>query len=156
MKCFDCNHINERGSKFCSNCGKDFKAKKNNNHNYSAYPDANAVTMHADKLKERANDPFKIIVFYLVVLIVSFFICGGSLLGLAIVGFFASMFAINAFFTTRVVLEQFYYTLPSSRDLNGEHRCIFCGNKGIHKSTIYRTSTTVNTCTKCRKELFRN
>ncbi len=156
MKCFNCNHINERGSKFCSNCGKDFKAKKSEHNNNPNYPNLDAVKMHGDKYKEKSNNPATVIIVYLLALIVLFFIVGGDLASFFVISLVMLVFAVMGICATRVVTEEFYYTIPTSRDVNGNHRCIFCGNKGIYKSTIYRTSTTVNACSKCSKELFRN
>jgi ribosomal protein L37AE/L43A len=157
MKCFDCNHENEKGSKFCSNCGKSFKPKNNSNKDSHAYPNQNAIKMHADRLQERANSPFKMIVLYAVTLIFMLFVTSGNLKFFAISAIVLGLLCLTLYFKIKkAVVEDFYYTIPSSKDEQGNHRCIFCGNKGIHKSTIYRTSITVNTCTKCRKQLFVN
>jgi hypothetical protein len=52
--------------------------------------------------------------------------------------------------------EQVYYTFPGSRGANGEHQCIFCGGRGVHKSTPYKTNDTDAKCSKCRKDLWYN
>lgn len=157
MKCFDCNHENENGSKFCSNCGKNFRPKRNDNKINQVYPDANAIKMHADRLKERANSPFKMIVLYLSSLVFMLFMSNGNFKYFGIAALVLGLLSLTLYLKIKKsVDEQFYYTIPTSKDEHGNHRCIFCGNKGIHKSTIYRTSTTVNTCTKCRTGLFVN
>ncbi len=48
-----------------------------------------------------------------------------------------------------------YYTLSSSMTRNGNHQCIFCGGRGIYRSTIYRTNITIARCTSCQRILFR-
>lgn len=156
MKCFDCNHINERNSNFCSKCGKDFKAKKRQNNDKQTYPDINAVKMHEDKLKEKSVSPITVTILYIIALLVAFFLGGGELISVVVAAIFIFPFALIGYCARKPVKENFYYTIPTSRDVNGNHRCIFCGNKGIHKSTIYRTTTTSNNCTSCRKQLFRS
>jgi hypothetical protein len=54
-----------------------------------------------------------------------------------------------------------YYSLPGSRFDNGDHRCIFCGNRaqygrGIYTHGQYRSSTKFHECSKCKEELFRS
>lgn len=47
-----------------------------------------------------------------------------------------------------------YHLLVDSKSLNGKHQCIFCGNKGIYRSTPYRTNITECRCSKCKEHLF--
>ncbi len=47
-----------------------------------------------------------------------------------------------------------YLRIPGSTDDKGEHRCIHCGHKGIYRSTIYKTNTTLANCASCRKHLW--
>ncbi len=46
-----------------------------------------------------------------------------------------------------------YYSIPWAKDAKG-HRCIFCGNRGIYRSTPYKTNSTICSCSKCRNFLF--
>jgi hypothetical protein len=156
MKCFDCNHINEKGSKFCSNCGKDFKAKKREKNNQQVFPDQNAVKIHEDKLKEKSLNPITVTVLWMLALVVAFFLGEGELISVIVATIFTLPFALMGYCARKPLKEKFYYTIPTSKDINGNHRCIFCGNRGIHKSTIYRTTTIAHTCTSCKKELFRS
>jgi hypothetical protein len=47
-----------------------------------------------------------------------------------------------------------YYLLPHARDASGEHRCIFCGNRGIYRRGQYKTNNTLSSCSKCQQHLF--
>jgi hypothetical protein len=47
-----------------------------------------------------------------------------------------------------------YYQIPYSKDNNGQHQCIFCGNHGIYKHGQYKTNYIYNKCSKCKKLLF--
>lgn len=47
-----------------------------------------------------------------------------------------------------------YYTLPGTRDESGNHRCFFCGNKGVYKHTPYKTNQTLADCSKCGERLW--
>lgn len=50
--------------------------------------------------------------------------------------------------------SDYYYMIDKSKDKHGNHRCIYCGGKGVHKRTIYKTDDVVAKCTKCQKTLF--
>lgn len=158
MKCFKCQHENAPGSKFCSNCGKNFHGKNfQQNHHKSSqdlYPDEKAIKMHADRLKERSFSNFTAWIFYIIVLLVTFIFSLPNLILFLFIAFVALIVPFTIISITKVVTEQYYYTLPNSKDSHEQHHCIFCGHKGIYKSTIYKTSTTVNTCSKCKKILF--
>jgi len=47
-----------------------------------------------------------------------------------------------------------YYSIGGSIDQNGEHRCIFCGNRGIFRKGEYASETTYAACSKCKSPLF--
>lgn len=158
MKCFKCNHENAKGSKFCSNCGKNFQTKNNHQNNQkpiqNIYPDNTAIQMHADRLKEKAHSPITACIVYIIILLVAFVFSLPSLVLFYCVAFVALIVPFGIVSMTKIVTEEYYYTIPTAKDSNGEHHCIFCGNKGLYKSTIYKTSTTVNACSKCKAVLF--
>lgn len=70
-----------------------------------------------------------------------------SLLGgfIALVLISASLGAASKFLN-----QKSYYTVPGSRDVHGDHRCLRCGGKGIYRSTQYQTTTTRAVCSKCK------
>lgn len=160
MECFKCNHINEPHAKFCSNCGKSFGNKNvnkshQNNQTKIAYPNSEAVSMHEARQKEKAFNSILVIVIFAIIFGVVALLAGdiiGILFGAAI----TSIFFLFFFFAKKTVTEKYYYTIPTSKDNEGNHHCIYCGNKGIYKNTIYKTNTVVNSCSKCKKQLFRN
>lgn len=47
-----------------------------------------------------------------------------------------------------------YYRLPGTQGVDGEHRCVMCGWRGIYRSTIYKTQTVTASCAKCKTHLF--
>ena len=47
-----------------------------------------------------------------------------------------------------------YHSLKGTINDSGEHQCVFCGNKGIYKSTPYKTNITECRCSKCKEHLF--
>lgn len=63
------------------------------------------------------------------------------------------VFSLFSSSTQRLTVDE-YKALPGSTDRDGNHRCIACGNKGIHRRTIYRTTTTVAACSKCEQPLW--
>lgn len=42
-----------------------------------------------------------------------------------------------------------YELLIGSKDKQGNHRCIICGNKGIYRKGVYKRSTVYCSCSKC-------
>jgi hypothetical protein len=50
--------------------------------------------------------------------------------------------------------EAEYYSVPGSRDADGEHRCIHCGHRGIHRHGKYRSNTTYADCSRCKEPLW--
>jgi hypothetical protein len=49
-----------------------------------------------------------------------------------------------------------YYSISGALDANGEHRCIFCGNKGIYWQGEYAGNAKFAQCSKCKEPLFFN
>lgn len=47
-----------------------------------------------------------------------------------------------------------YYSIPSSRNEHGHHKCIFCGNRGIYKHGQYKSNLTWHDCSKCGENLY--
>lgn len=47
-----------------------------------------------------------------------------------------------------------YYSITGSTDQDGQHRCIFCGHKGIFRQGQYRSNATYASCSKCKTSLF--
>lgn len=160
MKCFKCGHENTKGSKFCSNCGKDFHKKKLqveketiHSHNY---PNVEAIKLHEEKLKERVYNPIFLWILYIVIVIGVFIFCAGNIVAFILGALGALAFILPFILATKTITPEYYYSLPGSKNSQGDHTCIFCGNKGIYKSTIYKTTTTINACSKCKKPLFHN
>lgn len=55
--------------------------------------------------------------------------------------------------------EADYYRLPGAKGMNGRHRCIYCGHeaqpgRGIYRHSVYRSTKTLNDCSKCKRNLF--
>jgi hypothetical protein len=47
-----------------------------------------------------------------------------------------------------------YYSITGALDQRGEHRCIFCGARGIFRQGQYATNNSFAKCSKCQKSLF--
>ena len=47
-----------------------------------------------------------------------------------------------------------YYAVEGSLGQDGEHRCIFCGNRGIYRKGEYRTDKKYSSCSACGAFLF--
>lgn len=174
MQCFKCQHDNQKGSKFCSKCGKNFQSHKAtqleynkstdsniSNREHVNYPQQNALDALKKIEEEKSSNINKLWLGYFII-IISF----------GILSFLDSFSKYNSFFmfvgfaltilniiiTSHIkkLSDTQYYSIPMSKNSQGQHRCIFCGNKGIYKSTIYKTNTTVNACSKCQEVLYHN
>ena len=72
--------------------------------------------------------------------------------------FFAVLLFIGSL-GNKAIRQSQYYSLPGSRFGDGDHRCIFCGNRakdgrGIYTHGQYKSSTKFHECSKCKKVLF--
>lgn len=54
----------------------------------------------------------------------------------------------------QIVRRHHYYSLPHSRDDDGEHRCISCGYPGIYRQGEYRSNAVYASCAKCGEPLY--
>lgn len=160
MKCFKCEHVNTAGSQFCSKCGRDFHSKKNNHKksqpDTQKFPEEQAVSMYNARLQEKKYNSAFVAIVYLFAVGLTYYINAKDMHAFLIISGIISMFALVGFFQRKHMTYDYYYTIPTSKDINGQHQCILCGNKGIYKSTIYRTSTVVHSCSKCSQPLFYN
>lgn len=50
--------------------------------------------------------------------------------------------------------EDDYYSVPGSRDEQGEHRCIVCGHRGIYRHGEYKSNAEYADCSKCKTNLW--
>lgn len=50
--------------------------------------------------------------------------------------------------------ERDYYSVPGSRDEQGEHRCIGCGHRGIYRHGQYASNAEYANCSKCKTRLW--
>lgn len=57
------------------------------------------------------------------------------------------------FYTPERPSQDQYQALPGAVTDRG-HQCVFCGWRGIHRHTHYKTDTTLADCSKCNAELW--
>jgi hypothetical protein len=48
----------------------------------------------------------------------------------------------------------YYHAIPGAVDQNGNHRCIWCGARGIWRKTEYKTENVFCRCSKCHGKLW--
>lgn len=78
-----------------------------------------------------------------------------SMPGLAAVGGAVSLTSLAVAYYAKWD-EVDYYTVPGSKDINGEHRCIWCGHRGIYRHGEYKTNNEHAACSKCKTSLWTN
>ena len=186
MKCFDCGADLAAGIRLCGNCGREIRNRNgNSNRNGSrrepsggsrqTFPIAEALTaLEAWKAAKqnrhtKRQQTQRITAGIAMLLSASF--CGSQIgmtrftLGAdpapAVIAEFIFVAATVILLSSlrRCVLfpsEREYYTLPGAHAATGEHQCVFCGGRGVHKKTPYKTNSTVADCTKCRANLWYN
>ena len=74
-------------------------------------------------------------------------------------GAFSAVSILFGSMGNKALTQSQYYSLPGSRFVNGDHRCIFCGlrakdGRGIYTHGQYKSSTKFHECSKCKQELF--
>lgn len=168
MKCFGCGAAISADDKFCASCGKPLRGgrRAHGTHRderrearpaqsgigHTAYLDLLVQKKQKSTLRKRAvRAVFLLVSGTLVALF------GGNLSG--------SDFYIPVGIMTVLVLLTFvpyeiwlteaqYRALPESTNERGEHQCVKCGNRGIHRSTTYQTNSTDAVCSRCRLPLW--
>jgi hypothetical protein len=159
MKCFQCNHESRPGSRFCGNCGRNFQKRA------AIIGPAPAQWPHAESI-----DAWKRLFTQktLAVIKVLRVLWCVSIIGLA--GYWISLghawmiyqlawvipvvIVIHGIIRVTALSSPQYYSLPFSKGQGGEHRCIFCGNRGIRRRGEYKTTITYSNCSKCGQQLF--
>ncbi len=165
--CFDCGELLPDGASFCSNCGRqilkrservqrDANREGQKNAEQALLAESKAAY---DKLRasitEDATESNKatraVSWVCLATLPIVYFVdqlwCFASLAGF---GFFVT----RKQDPDRRLSKGEYYSLAGSRFGNGDHRCIFCGAKGIFRKGVYAADTTLAGCSKCSEPLF--
>ncbi|WP_375766935.1 zinc ribbon domain-containing protein [Archangium gephyra] len=156
-KCFDCGAECQPDARFCPQCGRNFRAAKGGRGRKppeaasprgGGYPHSESIDAWEELKASKRNRAMWI------------FAVGAGLTAVATasVGFEAAPFGgvltlIVIMLSMRVSASN-YYSIPHSNDAEGEHRCIFCGNRGIWRKGIYRTNDKIANCSKCKAQLF--
>jgi predicted RNA-binding Zn-ribbon protein involved in translation (DUF1610 family) len=119
----------------------------------SAAPaEVDALAMMKDQLRQKKAFRLAVVFAIAAVAIPVTLLKGGSgYLPFALV--FPVIAMVNILLQTFLSQSQ-YRNLPGSTDTRGEHRCLQCGHRGIHRSTIYQTNTTVARCSKCGLKMW--
>lgn len=153
--CFNCNHEFNYGDSFCSNCGRKFKTPKQD---FPKKP--HLVYPHNDLSRElRALDNKRLkyakisagCIAPLTLLITLASIKSGNWT-LTII-FLILNLGVPLFFIYRNRTHDEYYELPGAW-IDGKHRCVFCGHKGIYKKGEYKSNCVTASCTGCEAFLY--
>lgn len=157
MKCFTCQTECLPSSKFCQNCGRDFRPKKRDE---QGTPKCDLESMRRESLTSlEALKSIKLkraaIAIGISVLLSAFlfyieknsrefsWLCFAPL----VIGW------VTAYYLWRFGSSD-YYAVKHSKDPSGNHRCIWCSNKGIWQKGEYRTDNKHSHCSKCKAFLF--
>lgn len=167
--CFDCSAELLDAAAFCHKCGRQITGK----HRQSTLPtkerretdeqlfakskaELDDLKLRIYKSAERNNLSMLALVLLFGGAAVLIFNSGSNNSGAYAAG--AGVLAFLAFkglaAKDRWLVENEYYSLSDSRDKNGEHRCIFCGGRGIYRKGEYASNVVYAGCSKCKSPLF--
>jgi hypothetical protein len=170
MKCFDCDADLTPGKRFCGNCGREIR-KHNGNGNLrkasgiprKSFPIPEAMialkAWEAAKEDQHTKLMRKLRIIAGIIMLVSGIYCwsqNGDATAGVIFAAGALLLLFSLWACSLVRSEHVYYAFPGSRGANGEHQCIFCGGRGVHKRTPYQTNSTIANCSKCRENLWQD
>lgn len=158
MICHECKHDCPDGSNFCPNCGRNFKPKRSAGNEggpaqraeaASNYPNPAFVDSYKSKRREIRNTALTAAAIVL---------AGG--VGYGLVNEYGLLVIASPILALFVYsgLGRFtatnYYAVKGARGQDGEHRCVFCGGRGIYRKGEYRTEKKYANCSKCGTFLF--
>ncbi|MCF2903311.1 hypothetical protein L1267_23365 [Pseudoalteromonas sp. OFAV1] len=162
MKCFDCNHINQPGANFCTQCGKKFKKKndqQSHDHNEGEDSPTPPVSSVASKLiavdKEIQSKNHKFLFFFFGISAICLtwaWNSSANYSGLLMLIGIVFLFIPVAFYGSFKRKQSHY--IEAISPLNRGHFCYNCGGKGIWRSTIYKTNTVEVKCSRCKTFLW--
>jgi hypothetical protein len=167
--CHDCRHELPYGASYCSYCGRQIcksserlaeEAKRKerrlaeqalSNNGREAYINYRKKLAHL--AAKRNPVVWGLFSIFGLIALACFFLN----LGIAVVVAFTVMAIVSLGFyfnPNRWLSSSEYYSFPGSRFENGQHRCIFCGAKGIFRQGEYKTDNKYAQCSKCESSLF--
>lgn len=167
--CFECEAEVPYDAEFCHKCGRRVtgvhsysassgKSRRGPNPDLLAKSKEEHTAIRADILYKAKTKAGKTITFFLSSSFVLAMLWAGDSDPDAGV-YFGAFFVILVLSATfmgrnRWLTQEEYYSITGSRNHNGEHRCIFCGNKGIYRQGEYAGNTKYAQCSKCQEPLF--
>lgn len=172
--CRKCGFRVEDGDAFCSKCGtklttESIQSASSTRRQRGSYHDDNSrksivpamqttegrarFEAIEKKYDTRRNVYYSIAIICVILACVIAYQFQGELLWIlpVIIGIIAILIASNLGWT-----EADYYSIPGSKDSNGEHRCIHCGHRGIYRHGEYKTNNEHAKCSKCKEHLWTN
>lgn len=159
MKCFACNTICVQDAKFCLNCGHDLaktsasqprQSAPSSRHQANPYPYQASLAEWRDLKAKKLKNTFLLGSLVLFTAFAVWVMTGFGFAG-QIVTLIACIWTV---LLTHRVSQKNYYALPHALDQEGEHRCIFCGGRGIYRKGVYKSTTVHSNCSKCQQRLF--
>ena len=167
--CHDCCHELPSGASYCSNCGRQLRKRserlaeeaKRKERRLAEQALSNngreAYINYRKKLANRAAKRNPVVWSFVSLFGLIALACFYLNLGISVVVAFTVMAMVSLAFyfnPNRWLSSSEYYSLPGSRFENGQHRCIFCGAKGIFRQGEYKTDTKYAQCSKCESSLY--
>lgn len=162
--CTECGHECNSDNKFCSQCGfcfeKDAKISFTKNSKFFK-PILNPEYFQEhqklrEKKKRKSLSWFLGCAIGMFILLVGILFGGSQLISIISCGLGAVIMLICGmnYAENQELSQKEYESLPGAIDSRGEHQCVKCGNKGIHKHSAYKNPTVFSDCSKCGTVLY--
>jgi len=163
-KCPNCNSQTSKNDNFCPNCGAKVESNKeqpNKNHksdgvNFIELKEQSnkALELIRKDIKDFASAVNPMLYIAYAVLCYLFYKNFSGLHLLFLIGFSSVFLWMIKADPNRLLRSSEYYSILGSTNLNGEHRCIYCGARGVYKHGQYKSNITYAKCTKCESYLY--
>lgn len=161
-KCPNCQVAVSPNAKFCQNCGHQAVALREPRRRLSSGSEGSGAAEHAalwaetlNKAKARTRKAF---IFFGVscFLLVLYWMQDPDPSPFNYFMVFYAALALTGVLRGRArwLTRAEYYSLSDSRDESGEHRCVFCGHRGIHTQGEYASNVKYSRCSACQEPLF--
>jgi hypothetical protein len=148
QRCTACNTKSISSAPFCRSCGANLSM------GFTGLPSLEESRQRYHNLracmKDRAAKRNTKVITLVVLLLAGAYALGMRFPVLALC-LFPLFFLVDA---NRWLRKSEYYEIPGSSTPRGEHRCIFCGGRGIYRKGQYKSNAKFASCSKCSAPHF--
>lgn len=168
MHCTQCSNSMTRFDKFCAVCGHPARPIPRGPKPRPAFSNATGAAQHTALQAENARRARRRCGIAMLVYLVAGAVWIASqvaqhemrpanlfmLVALTYAIGLVPLILVGAFLANTAISRDNYYALPGARNGDGEHQCVYCGNRGIYVRGQYRTNYRHHNCSRCKQYLY--